>query len=39
MGADSVAGYDVADAAVLLRTGWDRYWATAQYDDVWHPPT
>ncbi len=28
---------DVAGSAVLLRTGWDRHWGTAQYGDPAHP--
>lgn len=28
---------DVADAAVLFRTGWSRHWGTARYRDPEHP--
>jgi arylformamidase len=30
-------GLDVAGAAVLFHTGWDRYWATETYGDGMHP--
>lgn len=35
--ADDVAGLDVEGRAVLLRTGWDRHWATDAYGDPAHP--
>jgi arylformamidase len=31
IGATAVAPYDVAGAAVLLQTGWDRHWGTDAY--------
>ncbi len=36
-GAGSFDGLDVASAAVLLRTGWDRHWRTDRYGDAEHP--
>ena len=30
-------GLDLAGAAVLLRTGWDRHWRTERYGDPEHP--
>jgi kynurenine formamidase len=36
-GADAFAGLDVADRAVLVRTGWDRHWRTAAYGSPEHP--
>ncbi len=30
-------GLDLAGAAVLLRTGWDRHWRTDRYGDPEHP--
>ncbi len=37
IGAEQVAGTDVAGRAVLLRTGWSRHWGTAAYGDPVHP--
>jgi kynurenine formamidase len=37
IGADVFAALDVAGAAVLLRTGWDRHWGTEHYGDPSHP--
>jgi arylformamidase len=37
IGADDLAGAEVRGAAVLLRTGWDRYWRTERYGDGSHP--
>jgi kynurenine formamidase len=34
--ADAFTGLDVAGAAVLVRTGWDRHWGTERYG-VGHP--
>ncbi|HVE80049.1 MAG TPA: cyclase family protein [Gemmatimonadaceae bacterium] len=31
IGAGALAGHDVRGRAVLLRTGWDRWWGTAPY--------
>lgn len=33
IGPEALAALDVAGAAVLLHTGWDRYWGTPQYGD------
>jgi kynurenine formamidase len=33
----SFANIDLADRAVLLRTGWDRHWGTAEYGAGGHP--
>jgi arylformamidase len=32
-----LAGLELAGAAVLLRTGWDRHWGTERYGDHDHP--
>jgi kynurenine formamidase len=32
IGPPALASLDIADAAVLLHTGWDRYWGTPEYD-------
>lgn len=37
IGADRVERVSVRGAAVLLRTGWDRYWGTPHYGDPSHP--
>lgn len=37
VGLDQLGGLDVAGAAVLLRTGWDRHWGTERYGDSEHP--
>ena len=37
IGPASFAGLDLAGAAVLLRTGWDRHWRTDRYGDPEHP--
>jgi kynurenine formamidase len=37
VGPDTFAGLDVAGAAVLVRTGWDRHWRTERYGDPAHP--
>ena len=37
IGADLLAGLDVAARAVLLRTAWDRHWGTDAYGDPSHP--
>jgi len=37
IGPDAFAGLDVAGAAVLVRTGWDRHWRTGTYGDPAHP--
>jgi kynurenine formamidase len=34
IGAADLAGIDVAGAAVLLHTGWDRHWGTETYGDL-----
>lgn len=34
---DVLDGIDLEGAAVLFRTGWDRYWASAGYGDADHP--
>jgi kynurenine formamidase len=34
IGVDALNGLDVAGAAVLLHTGWDRHWGTAAYGDL-----
>jgi kynurenine formamidase len=36
IGADRFTGLDVNGKAVLIQTGWDRYWATPEYG-VGHP--
>jgi kynurenine formamidase len=36
-GAGLLADVDVAGRAVLVRTGWDRHWATEVYGDPAHP--
>ena len=35
--ADDLGHTPVAGRAVLIRTGWDRYWATDRYGDPAHP--
>lgn len=37
IGPEALDGLDVAGAAVLFRTGWDRHWATDAYGDLRHP--
>jgi arylformamidase len=37
LGPDAFADVDVAERAVLLRTGWHRHWRTAQYGAGGHP--
>lgn len=37
IGPDVFEGLEVAGAAVLVRTGWDRHWRTEQYGDPSHP--
>jgi arylformamidase len=37
IGPDDLEGLDVAGAAVLVRTGWDRHWRTEVYGDPAHP--
>lgn len=37
VGPDAFAGLDVAGAAVLVRTGWDRHWRSEEYGDPAHP--
>ncbi|MFC5178838.1 cyclase family protein [Nocardioides taihuensis] len=37
IGPDELEGLDVDGRAVLLRTGWDRHWATDAYGDPAHP--
>ncbi|CAM01250.1 kynurenine formamidase [Saccharopolyspora erythraea NRRL 2338] len=37
IGADAFEGVDVGGCAVLLRTGWDRYWGTDRYGAPEHP--
>ena len=37
IGAEAFDGLDLAGAAVLVRTGWDRHWRTEQYGDATHP--
>ncbi|MBT2209287.1 cyclase family protein [Actinomadura sp. NEAU-AAG7] len=37
IGADAFAGLEVADRAVLVRTGWDRHWRTDGYGAAEHP--
>jgi len=37
IGADLLAGLDVAGRAVLLRTGWDRHWGADAYGHPAHP--
>ncbi len=32
-----LAGRNLADRAVLIRTGWDRHWRTGQYSSPEHP--
>ncbi|MEJ3748428.1 cyclase family protein [Actinomycetes bacterium KLBMP 9797] len=34
IGPRALAPYDVAGAAVLLHTGWDRHWGTPEYGDA-----
>jgi kynurenine formamidase len=35
--ADAFAGLDIANHAVLVRTGWDRHWGTPAYGAGGHP--
>lgn len=37
VGPEVLAGTDLADRAVLFRTGWDRHWRTDGYGDASHP--
>ncbi len=37
VGLDRLSGLDVAGAAILLRTGWDRHWGTERYGEPQHP--
>ena len=37
IGAEVFDGVDVANRAVVLRTGWDRHWGTDAYGDPDHP--
>jgi kynurenine formamidase len=37
IGAESFAGLDLAERAVIVRTGWSRHWGTDRYGDVSHP--
>lgn len=37
IGPEAFAGLDVAGAAVLVRTGWDRHWGTQRYGAPDHP--
>ncbi|EOR71490.1 hypothetical protein TM51_07461 [Thermobifida fusca TM51] len=37
IGPEAFAGVDLAGRAVLLRTGWDRYWRTETYGSPDHP--
>jgi arylformamidase len=37
VGADELAGRELAGRAVLVRTGWDRYWRTERYGDPTAP--
>jgi len=37
VGPDVFAGVDVAGAAVLVRTGWDRHFGAERYGDPSHP--
>jgi kynurenine formamidase len=37
IGPEAFAGRDLAGAAVLVRTGWDRHWRTGHYGDAAHP--
>ncbi len=37
IGPDAFDDLDLAGAAVLLRTGWDRHWRTEEYGDPSHP--
>lgn len=37
IGPEAFAGLDLAGRAVLLRTGWDRYWRTETYGSPEHP--
>lgn len=37
IGPQAFTGLDLAGAAVLLRTGWDRHWRTEAYGDPSHP--
>lgn len=37
IGPEAFDGLELADAAVLIRTGWDALWRTEQYGDAAHP--
>ena len=37
VGAEALAGVDVAGRAILFATGWDRHWGTDEYGNVAHP--
>ncbi|GAA3741839.1 kynurenine formamidase [Spinactinospora alkalitolerans] len=37
VGPEALKGVDVAGRAVLIRTGWDRYWRTEAYGSPEHP--
>jgi kynurenine formamidase len=37
IGPEAFDGLEVTGQAVLIRTGWDRHWGTAQYGDANHP--
>jgi len=37
IGAEALAGVDVAGRAVLFATGWDRHWGTDEYGNPEHP--
>ena len=37
IGAETLAGLEIAGRAVLFRTGWDRHWRTERYGDPAHP--
>src|SRR5205823_4390653 len=37
IGAEAFEGLDLTARAVLVRTGWSRFWATERYGDAEHP--
>lgn len=37
IGPEAFAGQDLTGCAVLVRTGWDRHWRTAEYGSPEHP--
>ncbi len=37
VGSEAFAGRELADRAVLVRTGWSRLWGTERYGDPHHP--